>query len=221
MDTIWFDVHYKDKGFDYPIYDPDKTLIFDLIADFEETAIKQNVLIPKIYDLYYKCMKGKTVALKCDADIVKMFEVMEGMQTIKIWLVDTIEPMREFMMYLTFKQKQMEAQLHKEIEDEEMRKLEREALDLDPLVVEVLVVDLESGDTIYVRIYESEPTPTPTATPEPTHIPTPTPEPTHIPTPTPEPTHIPTPTPREAEVHVSETQQSQNYPTSGRFQSQP
>ncbi|KAL9227915.1 hypothetical protein vseg_003550 [Gypsophila vaccaria] len=91
MDTIWFYVHYKDKGSDYHIYDPDKTTIFDLIADFEETAIKQNVLIPKIYDLYYKCMEGKNVALKCDADVVKMFEVMEGMQTIEIWLVDTID----------------------------------------------------------------------------------------------------------------------------------
>jgi hypothetical protein len=60
------------------------------------------------------------------------------------------------------------------------------------------VVDVNQGDGEYALTVwdgETQPTATPTPTPEPTATPTPTPEPTATPTPTPEPTATPTPTP--------------------------
>ncbi|KAK9684064.1 hypothetical protein RND81_10G184100 [Saponaria officinalis] len=99
MVATWLECHYNGRSFDYAVYDVDLMQIFDLIGDLGPAALKQNVLIPNVYNLYYKCGNGSKVYIKNDWDLLRMFENFHEVETIHVWLEETSNPIKEFAMY--------------------------------------------------------------------------------------------------------------------------
>ncbi|KAK9750287.1 hypothetical protein RND81_02G184600 [Saponaria officinalis] len=175
--AVWLEFHYSNNVFDYPVYDVDLMQMLDLIADLGGVALKQNVLIPDVYDLYYKRRNGVKKYIKCDRDLLGMFTDLEGYETIIVWMENTKKPIKEFQMYFDLRRAQREEQERKQREEDERRRLEMEAEMLEPLSMEIPVVDVDTNETQYVRVFgdsfDAEPAQRAQSQPEPKSAPQP------------------------------------------------
>ncbi|KAK9725440.1 hypothetical protein RND81_05G143500 [Saponaria officinalis] len=107
---FWLEFDYGNKKFDYAVYDVDLMQLLDLIGELEAVALKQDVLIPAVYDMYYKGVRGKKMYIRSDADLMSMFAHFEGRDTIKVWMEDTINPIDLFRLSSELKKVQREVE---------------------------------------------------------------------------------------------------------------
>lgn len=98
MTEAWLEVFYNGESFDIRVKDVDLMQIMDLIDELREQSAKQRLLIPDMYDMYYKSIMGKKMYLRSDMDLVAMFICEEGEETISLWLEDTINPIKQFAL---------------------------------------------------------------------------------------------------------------------------
>ncbi|KAK9683445.1 hypothetical protein RND81_10G141900 [Saponaria officinalis] len=159
---FWLEFDYGNKRFNYVVYDVDLMQLLDLIGELEAVALKQDVLIPSVYDMYYKGARGKKMYIRSDADLMSMFAHFEGRDTIKVWMEDTINPIGLFRLSSELKKVQREVEYKKKREAEEKARMEREVAFVQPLEMEILVVDVDTNDTEW-------PAPQPSPQPTPQH----------------------------------------------------
>ncbi|KAK9673698.1 hypothetical protein RND81_12G184300 [Saponaria officinalis] len=202
--SFWLECHYKGASFDYAIHDVDFIQLLDVIADFEVVSMKQQVLLPNVYDLFYKTRRGLRRQTKHDGDLLGMLMEYQGLETIEVWIEDTNNPIKEFKLVEQLKKAAKEEQERKEKEERERKRMEDEMVFVQPLAVEILVVDVDTEETVFVRVYQSEDyvedsnfNPNPDATNEATvekqnSKPNPNRNPNSNPNPNPEPTKEPT-----------------------------
>ncbi|KAK9669436.1 hypothetical protein RND81_13G129900 [Saponaria officinalis] len=170
---FWLEFDYGNKKFDYAVYDVDLMQLLDLIGELEAVALKQDVLIPAVYDMYYKGARGKKMYIRSDADLMSMFAHFKGKDTIKVWMEDTINSIDLFRLSSELKKVQREVEEKKKREAEERARIEREAAFVQPLGMEIPVVDVDTMDTEWVRVFsfeedvDEEPAPQPS--PQPAH----------------------------------------------------
>ncbi|KAK9683231.1 hypothetical protein RND81_10G125300 [Saponaria officinalis] len=203
---FFLECHYKSASFDYAIHDVDFIQLLDVIADFDVVSMKQQVLIPNVYDMFYKTRRGVTKQIKHDGDLLGMLIEYQGFKTIEVWIEDTNNPIKEFKLVEQLKKAAKEEQERKEKDERERKRMEDEMVFVQPLAVEIPVVDVDTAKTIFVRVYHSEEyiedsnfNPNPDATNEATvekqnskPNPNPNPNPNSNPNPNPEPTKEPT-----------------------------
>ncbi|KAK9681910.1 hypothetical protein RND81_10G036200 [Saponaria officinalis] len=158
MAAVWLDIHYKGKDFDYPIYDVDLIQILDLIDELGNVAMTQGLLVPNVYDLFYKTKQGNKMYIRSDMDLLGMFVNLEGLTTIEVWMEDTINPIKEFEIVAELRRVREENELRKLMEEDKGSRLEREreAENAQPLVSEIPSGDLVDNELAYVRVYESQ-----------------------------------------------------------------
>ncbi|KAK9756214.1 hypothetical protein RND81_01G081500 [Saponaria officinalis] len=143
--------HYNGASFDYAIYDVDFIQLLDIIADLKVVSMKQQVLLPSGYDLFYKSRRGGRKQIKHDGDLLGMLAESEGSDTIEVWIEDTDKPIKEFKMVEDLKKAAKEEKERNEKEEREKKRIEDEMIS-----VEILVVDLDTNETVFVRVYQSQ-----------------------------------------------------------------
>ncbi|KAK9690253.1 hypothetical protein RND81_09G115900 [Saponaria officinalis] len=95
---FWMEFDCDNKRFDYAVYDVDLMQLLDLIGELEAVALKQDVLIPSVYNMYYEGTRGKKMYIRSDVDLMSMFAHFDGRDTIKVWMEDTINPIDLFRL---------------------------------------------------------------------------------------------------------------------------
>ncbi|XP_074264169.1 uncharacterized protein LOC141586750 [Silene latifolia] len=227
MGGLWLEFDYKGNIFDYAVHDVDLVQLLDLISDIGDEALKQNVVIPHVYDLYYEKGRRK-MHIRSDRDLMTMFDHFIGHDTIRVWIEDTKTPIKQFGVVFELKRVRRDEKERIQREEEERARIEREAVFVEALTMDVPVFDLETNETVFVRVYESqgfsnlnEHAANPRVDTQPPHIKATAPKPSA----NTQSDTVPIPPPDTTSNHPShpkyKTQCSQNCPTDDRFASQP
>ncbi|KAH9609361.1 hypothetical protein KSS87_015344 [Heliosperma pusillum] len=169
MAAVWLNFHYKGNEFDYPIYDVDLIQILDLISELGDVAMRQGLLIPDAYDLYYKTKQGEKMYIRSDMELLGMFVNLDGLTTIEVWREDTVYPIKEF---------EIVAELRRVQSENALSRLREEAEHVESLAINIHVVEKEASGAPRTQTHTSpshlhiQPTPSPNQTqpsPPPTH----------------------------------------------------
>ncbi|XP_056687709.1 ENHANCER OF AG-4 protein 2-like [Spinacia oleracea] len=176
MVAIWLLCHYNDRNFDVRVQDTDETNYMDLVDDLFDDSIKQDVLIPDLFRLFYvNPSTNKRVELLNDVGLMGMWGLFKRTDTVKIWIEKANEKETSIQFRTAVKKRKdrkerKAAELRRKAEEferereEERRRLEREAeiqRDLEEqlantVAVEVPVYDVEDLSVEYVRVYSSQ-----------------------------------------------------------------
>ncbi|XP_056691880.1 uncharacterized protein [Spinacia oleracea] len=176
MVAIWLLCHYNDRNFDVRVQDTDETNYMDLVDDLFDDSIKQDVLIPDLFRLFYvNPSTNKRVELLNDVGLMGMWGLFKRTDTVEIWIEKANEK-ETSIQFRTAVKKRKDRKERKAVElrrkaeefererEEERRRLEREAeiqRDLEEqlantVAVEVPVYDVEDLSVEYVRVYSSQ-----------------------------------------------------------------
>ncbi|KAH9602604.1 hypothetical protein KSS87_021187, partial [Heliosperma pusillum] len=117
--VFWLQCHYNEKAFDYAIYDVDFVQLLEVIVDLEAVSLKQQVLLPTVYDMYYRGRNDIKKYIRNDGDLLKMFWDYGSSDIIMVWIEETNNPIKEFGLV---------SELKKQREEEEQRKKEKEEM---------------------------------------------------------------------------------------------
>ncbi|XP_056697518.1 uncharacterized protein [Spinacia oleracea] len=176
MVAIWLLCHYNDRNFDVRVQDTDETNYMDLVDDLFDDSIKQDVLIPDLFRLFYvNPSTNKRVELLNDVGLMGMWGLFKRTDTVEIWIEKANEKETSIQFRTEVKKRKdrkerKAAELRRKAEEferereEERRRLEREAeiqRDLEEqlantVAVEVPVYDVEDLSVEYVRVYSSQ-----------------------------------------------------------------
>ncbi|XP_056690163.1 uncharacterized protein [Spinacia oleracea] len=176
MVAIWLLCHYNDRNFDVRVQDTDETNYMDLVDDLFDDSIKQDVLIPDLFRLFYvNPSTNKRVELLNDVGLMGMWGLFKRTDTVEIWIEKANEKETSIQFRTAVKKRKdrkerKAAELRRKAEEferereEERRRLEREAeiqRDLEEqlantVAVEVPVYDVEDLSVEYVRVYSSQ-----------------------------------------------------------------